>query len=52
VLPRWYDSDGLLMQKTMARPHWEDIQIFSDPARRVADIVRQDWEATVKSNVQ
>lgn len=45
VLPRWYDSDGLLMQKTVAHPHWEDIQVFFDEARRLVDVVRQDWES-------
>jgi len=48
VLPRWYDSDGLLMQKTVARPHWEDMQVFFEDAQRLRDSVRQDWEAVTR----
>jgi hypothetical protein len=43
VLPRWFGEDGLLMQKVMARPHWEGIELYSDRARRILDAVREDW---------
>ena len=43
VLPRWFDGDGLLMQKTTGRPHWEGIQLHTDRARKILDYVREDW---------
>jgi hypothetical protein len=43
ALPRWFDGDGLLMQKTTGRPHWEGIQLFTDRAREILDFVREDW---------
>ena len=45
LLPRWFDSDGLLMQKTAARPGWEDMQIYFERAQKIAALARADWEA-------
>jgi hypothetical protein len=44
-LPRWFDDDGLLMQKVHGTPHWEGIQLHSDRARRIRDLVFEDWRA-------
>ncbi|MFH1490492.1 MAG: hypothetical protein ABII06_16415 [Pseudomonadota bacterium] len=44
ILPRWFDTDGLLMMKILHRPHWEDMNIFSERAKRIVDIARSDWE--------
>jgi hypothetical protein len=46
-LPRWFDGDGLLMQKVLGRPCWDGIHLDSDRARRILDLVRADWEQTV-----
>jgi hypothetical protein len=46
VLPRWFDDDGLLMQKMHHKPSWEDIVIVFDRAKEIAKIVRKDWERT------
>ncbi|PKN25127.1 MAG: hypothetical protein CVU64_20615 [Deltaproteobacteria bacterium HGW-Deltaproteobacteria-21] len=43
ILPRWFDHDGLLMQKIMKRPDWESIQIHFDRAKRIKDLVYEDW---------
>jgi hypothetical protein len=43
VLPRWFDSDGMLMQKIIGTPHWEDMKILTDRARRIVTIAREDW---------
>ncbi len=43
LLPRWFDTDGLQMQKIMKRPDWEDMQICFDRAKRVRDLVQEDW---------
>jgi GNAT superfamily N-acetyltransferase len=43
-LPRWLDTDGLLMQKLRCPPDFEQIQLHSDRAREILALVRQDWE--------
>lgn len=43
LLPRWFDHDGLLMQKIMKRPEWESMQIHFDRAKRIRDLVHEDW---------
>ena len=45
-LPRWFDSDGLLMQKLRFRPAFDALQLYSERARGLLQIVRQDWELT------
>ncbi len=44
ILPRWFDEDALLMQKIVGRPNWEGIHLFSDWARELLRIVKNDWE--------
>jgi GNAT superfamily N-acetyltransferase len=46
VLPRWFDSDGLLMQKVFGRPNWEGLALYSDRVKKLRDLVFADWEAT------
>ena len=43
VLPRWFDDDGLLMQKLSAPPHWDDAKIHFDRGKLVMALVRRDW---------
>lgn len=43
VLPRWFGPDGLLMQKVTATPNWEGIELYSEKAQRIRDIVRKDF---------
>ncbi|RJR31234.1 MAG: hypothetical protein C4576_32070 [Desulfobacteraceae bacterium] len=43
ILPRWFDHDGLLMQKIMKEPDWESVQIHFDRAKRIRDLVYEDW---------
>lgn len=47
VLPRWFDSDGLLMQKINKLPDWEGIQIYGERAREILKRVRADWERSL-----
>jgi hypothetical protein len=44
LLPRWMDSDALLMQRLAASPDWEGIQLAFDTGRRLAEMARADWE--------
>ncbi|MEA1923290.1 MAG: hypothetical protein U9N63_11620, partial [Pseudomonadota bacterium] len=44
VLPRWFDTDGLLMQKIKGKPNWDEMQIHFDDDRKIVDLVRADWQ--------
>ena len=44
ALPRWFDNDGLLMQKILGKPNWEGICLYGDRAAEILKIVRADWE--------
>jgi hypothetical protein len=44
-LPRWFDDDGLLMQRMEHRPHWESINLAFDDDRELVRLVREDWES-------
>jgi hypothetical protein len=46
LLPRWFGTDGLLMQKVVGRPNWEGIHLHSDNAKAILDMVRGDWQQT------
>ncbi len=46
LLPRWFDTDGMLMQKLDHRPHWGEIRLEFDRAKRIMAGVRADWEAS------
>ncbi|MFH1033539.1 MAG: hypothetical protein V1806_03450 [Pseudomonadota bacterium] len=43
VLPRWFDTDGLLMQKVPPQPNWDDIKIHGQHNESVFNLVHQDW---------
>ncbi len=43
-VPRWFDSDGLLMQKLLIAPHFEGISLYSDAAKQLRDYVEADWK--------
>lgn len=44
LLPRWFGSDGLLMQKTIERPEWENIKLFSEQSCELLEFIRNDRE--------
>ncbi len=46
ALPRWFDNDGLLMQKVRCSPDFEDIVLDSDDAEKLLEIIQEDWERT------
>ena len=46
IFPRWFDVDGLLMQKIFDQPNWEGIQLYSDRAKEILSMVKEDWEKT------
>ncbi|WP_028320206.1 GNAT family N-acetyltransferase [Desulfatiglans anilini] len=48
-LPRWFDSDGLLMQKILKRPNWEEIQVLDDHYAEILRRIRADWERSIEA---
>jgi len=44
VLPRWFNEDGMLMQKIIGQPNWEGIQLYSERAKRILELVKADWQ--------
>ncbi|MHC1743787.1 MAG: GNAT family N-acetyltransferase [Syntrophobacteraceae bacterium] len=48
VLPRWFDDDGILLQKIIGTPDWDGINLYSDRARDILKLVKTDWERVEK----
>jgi len=48
VLPRWFDSDGLLMQKILKKPDWEGIRLHGERAAKILELVKTDWQQVQK----
>lgn len=44
LLPIWFGSDGLLLQKHLVDPDFDGMKIFSDRGRSLLELVRRDWE--------
>jgi hypothetical protein len=47
ILPRWFDSDALMMQK--APDHFSEIQILSDKTQKFCDAVARDLREVMKN---
>ena len=45
VLPRWFDGDGLLMQKLECPPDYDGILLWSDFAKELLEFIRKDRES-------
>lgn len=45
VLPRWFDSDGILMEKLADEPVWEEINLHFERSQTLMALIRKDWEA-------
>jgi hypothetical protein len=46
VLPRWFDDDGLLLQRMTHRPNWEGMKLAFDRGKQIVALARADWERT------
>jgi hypothetical protein len=44
ALPRWFDSDGILMQKLLCPPDFDGIVVDSAESKQLLKIIRRDWE--------
>jgi hypothetical protein len=47
-VPRWFDTDGLLMQKVFSQPDFDGINLYSEKARQIKEYVRADWDRAGK----
>lgn len=43
LLPRWFDHDGMLMQRPANEPNWDDIHLYSARAKNIMQMVRSEW---------
>jgi hypothetical protein len=46
ILPRWFDDDGLLIQRVQGRPGWENINLAFDRSKNILEIIKADWAET------
>jgi hypothetical protein len=49
AMPRWFDGDGLLMQRLACPPNFENIALFLDSSKELLAFIQQDWERAVRS---
>lgn len=47
-LPSWFGSDGLLMQKLYVTPGFDSIRLDSDRGKTIMEMVRTDWERSIR----
>ncbi len=45
LLPRWFDDDGLLMQRVFDLPDIASIKLYSQRSHRILDLIRRDIES-------
>ena len=43
LFPRWFDEDGLLLQKVTGEPNWKDIQLYSARSGEILKFIQGDW---------
>jgi hypothetical protein len=44
LLPRWFKSDGIMLQKLYVTPDFEAVNLFSDRAKALFSHIRADWD--------
>ncbi len=49
--PRWFDVDGLLLQKVPGPPNWDEIRLYSTRSGAILDFIHGDW-ASVRRNAE
>jgi len=38
----------MLMQKILGQPNWEGIQLYSERAKKILELVKADWQQVKK----
>ncbi|MEQ8187114.1 MAG: hypothetical protein ABRQ39_04025 [Candidatus Eremiobacterota bacterium] len=46
-IPRWFNSDSILMQKNQKLPDFGNINLYSEKAKTLLSLIRSDWKNTV-----
>jgi len=44
IPPQWFGEVGLFMQKTLSKPNWEGIYLFSERAKGFLEFIKADWQ--------
>lgn len=53
LAPRWFGTDGVLLQKLNGpEPNFEETKLYSDTARELLQFIRQDREAVLNGKTQ
>lgn len=47
-LPVWFGGDGILMQKLFVDPGFKEMQLLSERAGQIRDLVQDDWSRTLR----
>lgn len=47
VLPQWFGTDGMLMQKVLDEPDWEGTVLVGERNEQLSRMVRREWEKAV-----
>ena len=45
LVPRWFDTDGILMQKLLIPPEFSVPHLYSEKAKRLLTFISSDWQA-------
>lgn len=51
LVPRWFDSDGFLMQKLEIEPGFDKMVLHSDRSKALRDLVRADWQRASQDRI-
>jgi hypothetical protein len=43
LFPRWFDEDGLLVQKVYGQPCWSNVHLYSSRSRDILNLIHSDW---------
>lgn len=46
LAPRWFNEDGLLMQRLLTDPNIDNVRLYSDRSKQILGMVQKDWLET------
>ena len=49
VMPRWFGGDALFMQKIVGQPNFSNIRLYTDRAKALLALIRDDWQTVTSS---
>ncbi|OQX08678.1 MAG: hypothetical protein BWK76_23275 [Desulfobulbaceae bacterium A2] len=48
VCPRWFDDDGLLMQRIDGEPDWGNVRLYSPRTEKIFGVIHEDWQSVAR----